>query len=175
MESSEAIFNGLKDIGIDFIVSVPCVNLSKLLNMIDEDEDICGEALEDCIGGYTFVDILELFTAIYDTLDIEPDNRLAELIDKHLEERAEAEKAAIELAEKKQTERNVGYIGIDSLFTLDMDCYYYEDEEDIVEKDNAIVWECGNCGFAYEGKNAVEVCPVCAHPKSYFFEKPKNY
>lgn len=101
--------------------------------LIDEDGDICGEALEDCIGGYTFVDILELFTAIYDTLDIEPDNRLAELIDKHLEERAEAEKAAVELAEKKQAERNTGYIGIDSLFTLDMDCYYYEDEEDDID------------------------------------------
>ena len=45
----------------------------------------------------------------------------------------------------------------------------------VFEKDNAIVWECGNWGFAYEGKNAVEVCPVCAHPKSFFFEKPKNY
>ena len=45
----------------------------------------------------------------------------------------------------------------------------------VFEKDNAIVWECGNCGFAYESKNAVEVCPVCAHPKSFFFEKPKNY
>ena len=45
----------------------------------------------------------------------------------------------------------------------------------VFEKDNAIVWECGNCGFDYEGKNAVEVCPVCAHPKSFFFEKPKNY
>ena len=31
MDSSEAIFNGIKDAGIDFIVSVPCVNLSKLL------------------------------------------------------------------------------------------------------------------------------------------------
>ncbi len=40
MDSSEAIFDGLKDCGIDFIVSVPCVNLSKLLNMIDEDEEI---------------------------------------------------------------------------------------------------------------------------------------
>ncbi|MBE6497419.1 MAG: sulfopyruvate decarboxylase subunit alpha [Methanobrevibacter sp.] len=40
MDSSEAIYNGLKDAGIDFIVSVPCVNLSKLLNMIDEDEEI---------------------------------------------------------------------------------------------------------------------------------------
>ena len=40
MDSSEAIFNGIKDAGIDFIVSVPCVNLSKLLNMIDEDDEI---------------------------------------------------------------------------------------------------------------------------------------
>ena len=45
----------------------------------------------------------------------------------------------------------------------------------VFEKDPAIVWECGNCGFAYEGKNAVEICPVCAHPKSYFFEKPRNF
>ena len=45
----------------------------------------------------------------------------------------------------------------------------------VFEKDNTIVWECENCGFAYEGKTAVEVCPVCAHPKSFFFEKPKNY
>ncbi len=40
MDSSEAIYNGLKDAGIDFIVSVPCVNLTRILNMIDEDEDI---------------------------------------------------------------------------------------------------------------------------------------
>ena len=37
MDSTEAIYDGLKDAGIDFIVSVPCVNLSKLLNMIDDD------------------------------------------------------------------------------------------------------------------------------------------
>ncbi|MGX8694257.1 MAG: sulfopyruvate decarboxylase subunit alpha [Methanobrevibacter sp.] len=40
MDSSEAIYNALKDAGIDFIVSVPCVNLSKLLDMVDEDEEI---------------------------------------------------------------------------------------------------------------------------------------
>ena len=40
MDSSEAIYDGLKDSEIDFIVSVPCVNLSKLLNMIDEDSEI---------------------------------------------------------------------------------------------------------------------------------------
>ena len=48
-------------------------------------------------------------------------------------------------------------------------------EGKVFSKDPAITWECGNCGFAYIGKDAVEVCPVCAHPKSYFFEKPSNY
>ena len=59
MDSSEAIFNGLKDAGIDFIVSVPCVNLSKLLNMIDEDDEITHipvtreeEGIGICAGAY---------------------------------------------------------------------------------------------------------------------------
>lgn len=40
MDSTQAIYNGLKDVGIDFIVSVPCVNLGKLLEMIDNDDGI---------------------------------------------------------------------------------------------------------------------------------------
>ncbi len=45
----------------------------------------------------------------------------------------------------------------------------------VFNKEEAIVWECGNCGFSYTGKDAIEKCPVCTHPKSYFFEKPRNY
>ena len=59
MDSSEAIFDGLKDVGIDFIVSVLCVNLSKLLDMIDEDEEITHipvtreeEGIGICAGAY---------------------------------------------------------------------------------------------------------------------------
>ena len=59
MYSSKAIFYGLKDAGINFIVSVPCVNLSKLLNMIDEDSDITHipvtreeEGIGICAGAY---------------------------------------------------------------------------------------------------------------------------
>lgn len=59
MDSSEAIYNGLKDAGINFIVSVPCVNLSKLLNMIDEDDEIIHipvtreeEGIGICAGAY---------------------------------------------------------------------------------------------------------------------------
>jgi hypothetical protein len=98
--------------------------------MIDEEGGFCGEALEDWMGGYTYVDMIDFFAAIYDTLGTEPDSRLAGLLDKHLEERANAEKEAIEFLEKKQAEKNVSYIGIDSLFTLDWDNFYYEDEPD---------------------------------------------
>jgi len=59
MDSTEAIYNGLKDAGINFIVSVPCVNLSKLLNMIDEDDEIIHipvtreeEGIGICAGAY---------------------------------------------------------------------------------------------------------------------------
>lgn len=59
MDSTEAIYNGLKDAGIDFIVSVPCVNLTRLLNMIDEDPDITHipvtreeEGIGICAGAY---------------------------------------------------------------------------------------------------------------------------
>ena len=59
MDSSEAIFDGLKDAGIDFIVSVPCVNLSTILNMLDEDDEITHipvtreeEGIGICAGAY---------------------------------------------------------------------------------------------------------------------------
>jgi hypothetical protein len=114
-----------------FVEDGICLGYDK--ELIDEDGYFCGEALEDWMGGYTFVDILELLGAIYDTLGIEPDNRFVELIDKHIEERANAEKEAIEFLEKKQAEKNISYIGIDSLFTLDWDNFYYEDEPDDLE------------------------------------------
>ena len=44
-----------------------------------------------------------------------------------------------------------------------------------LKKDESVVWECVNRGFSYTGKEAIDVCPVCKHPKSYFFEKAKNY
>ena len=59
MDSSEAIFDAIKDVGIDFVVSVPCVNLSKILNMIDEDDGIIHvpvtceeEGIGICAGAY---------------------------------------------------------------------------------------------------------------------------
>ena len=37
------------------------------------------------------------------------------------------------------------------------------------------IWVCSNCGHIHIGKEAPSVCPVCAHPQSYFELKAKNY
>lgn len=41
--------------------------------------------------------------------------------------------------------------------------------------DAPLGWKCCNCGFVYEGEEAPEVCPVCAHPRAYFERKVENY
>ncbi len=38
----------------------------------------------------------------------------------------------------------------------------------VFERSEIKVWECRNCGHIVVGKKAPEVCPVCAHPQSYF-------
>ncbi len=45
----------------------------------------------------------------------------------------------------------------------------------VFSKDNDAVWICSNCGHVHVGKQAPEVCPVCAHPKAYFMLKAENY
>ena len=45
----------------------------------------------------------------------------------------------------------------------------------VFSKDNDIVWICSNCGHVTIGKKAPEICPVCAHPQSFFHEKANNY
>ena len=37
------------------------------------------------------------------------------------------------------------------------------------------IWKCRNCGHIVIGKKAPEICPVCAHPKSYFEIAAQNY
>ena len=38
----------------------------------------------------------------------------------------------------------------------------------VFKKDKAVKWHCRNCGHVFEGKEAPEKCPVCAHPQAYF-------
>ena len=45
----------------------------------------------------------------------------------------------------------------------------------VFEKTDETMWECRNCGHLVIGKKAPEVCPVCAHPKSYFEVRKENY
>lgn len=42
-------------------------------------------------------------------------------------------------------------------------------------EDGATVWYCRNCGHLEYGKEAPEVCPVCAHPRAHFEIHATNY
>ena len=45
----------------------------------------------------------------------------------------------------------------------------------VFSKDGDMIWQCANCGHIVAGKQAPEVCPVCAHPQAYFQVKAENY
>jgi rubrerythrin len=45
----------------------------------------------------------------------------------------------------------------------------------VFSKDGDAIWQCINCGHICIGKTAPEICPVCAHPQSYFQLKQENY
>ncbi|HCY73167.1 MAG TPA: rubrerythrin family protein [Rikenellaceae bacterium] len=47
--------------------------------------------------------------------------------------------------------------------------------KEVFEKSEVKVWECRNCGHIVVGTKAPEVCPVCAHPQSYFELHAENY
>ena len=48
-------------------------------------------------------------------------------------------------------------------------------DELVFSKDEEKIWICRNCGHVCVGKKAPKVCPVCAHPQSYFEVKADNY
>ena len=45
----------------------------------------------------------------------------------------------------------------------------------VFEKSEEVMWKCRNCGHLVNGKKAPGVCPVCAHPQSFFEVECKNY
>ncbi len=47
--------------------------------------------------------------------------------------------------------------------------------KEVFAKSEVKVWECRNCGHIVVGMEAPEVCPVCAHPQSYFEVHAENY
>ncbi len=46
--------------------------------------------------------------------------------------------------------------------------------DEIFKKAEVKKWECSNCGYVQVGKSAPDICPVCSHPKAYFFIRKDN-
>jgi rubrerythrin len=38
----------------------------------------------------------------------------------------------------------------------------------VFEREEQVRWQCRNCGYVHEGKEAPEECPACAHPQAHF-------
>ncbi len=49
------------------------------------------------------------------------------------------------------------------------------DEKIVFSSEGDTIWICRNCGHIVIGKEAPKVCPICAHPQSYFERKANNY
>ena len=47
--------------------------------------------------------------------------------------------------------------------------------KEVFEKSGVTLWECRNCGHLVMGTKAPDVCPVCAHPQSFFEVRAENY
>ena len=45
----------------------------------------------------------------------------------------------------------------------------------VFEKSEVKVWECRNCGHIVVGTKAPQICPVCAHPQSFFEVHKENW
>ena len=47
--------------------------------------------------------------------------------------------------------------------------------QQVFAKGDMTMWECRNCGHLVMGLKAPAVCPVCAHPQSFFEVRKENY
>ena len=47
--------------------------------------------------------------------------------------------------------------------------------QEVFARSEVKIWECRNCGHIVVGENAPELCPICAHPQSYFELREENY
>ena len=45
----------------------------------------------------------------------------------------------------------------------------------VFTRDGDAIWQCLNCRHILIGKDAPQICPVCAHPQSYFQLRATNY
>lgn len=49
------------------------------------------------------------------------------------------------------------------------------DEGAVFKRGDEYMWKCRNCGHIHFGKEAPQLCPVCAHPQAYFEIREINY
>lgn len=49
------------------------------------------------------------------------------------------------------------------------------EKQEVFKKFDKKTWICRNCGFIVEAVEAPKVCPVCAHPQSFFELRNVNY
>ncbi len=45
----------------------------------------------------------------------------------------------------------------------------------VFARSGKVKWRCRNCGTVYEGKKALEMCPVCKHPQAHFEIIAENF
>ena len=48
-------------------------------------------------------------------------------------------------------------------------------EDMVFIKGGKVWWKCLNCGYVYESEKALEICPVCLHPKAFMQQREENY
>ena len=42
------------------------------------------------------------------------------------------------------------------------------EKNQVFSRSDTVTWRCRNCGYLHEGKEALEMCPACAHAKAHF-------
>ena len=88
--------------------------------------------------------------------------------------------------EFSEVAKEEGFDDIANLFSMVLDIEKEHEErylkligriEDnmVFESEEETIWICRNCGHVYRSKEAVEVCPVCKHGKSYQERRANNY
>ena len=45
----------------------------------------------------------------------------------------------------------------------------------VFSREEAIDWQCRNCGYVHTGKNAPKTCPACLHSQAYFEPMKWNF
>jgi rubrerythrin len=48
-------------------------------------------------------------------------------------------------------------------------------DQEVFKKKTPVKWHCINCGYVYEGTEALKECPACKHPQSFFEVLAENF